>query len=318
VWKYQRKNSFASPLLPGGVILSFIENPWTYAPPRPLSQSRAHNVPPLASGEWLSSNLDTPGLILLDIRESPDYAGAHVPGSVNVPFTNWITSRYGLSLEVPEQHILLDIIGTAGIDHDSRVIVVNKADNPRSLSDAARVAATLVFAGVLNVSILDGGFDLWLAGGRKITDTASQPFRKPYLNAADEEIFVPMEYVHKRIGKSLLLDARDPEVYFGLQQEPTASRPGHIPRAKNLPAPWIWEKDGSYKSKQILDKMAGGITGNDKSREIIIYCGVGGYASAWWYVLTQVLGYTHARIYDGSAEEWTRNPANPVTAYKWE
>jgi thiosulfate/3-mercaptopyruvate sulfurtransferase len=318
VWKFQSSNRPEASAINGSCLSPFIDNPWIYAVPAQEGEPRSRTIPALISSDWLSSNLDTPGLTILDIRETSEYSGAHIPGSVNAPFARWITSRNQLLLEVPEQNDLMDIISAAGIDHNSFVIVVNRADNPRSLSDAARVADTLIYAGIKNVSILDGGFDLWLAGERKIADTAADTHRKPYLKTVDKNIFVPIEYVRKKTGKSLLLDARDPDVYFGLQQEPTASRPGHIPKAKNLPAPWIWEKDGTYKSKDILDKMAAGLTGNSKSKEIIIYCGVGGYASAWWYVLTQMLGYQHARIYDGSAEEWTRNPANPVTLYKWE
>ena len=46
--------------------------------------------------------------------------------------------------------------------------------------------------------------------------------------------------------------------------------------------------------------MAAGAIGTDHGRkegkkgrdsEIIVYCGVGGYASSWWFILTQVLGY---------------------------
>jgi len=63
--------------------------------------------------------------------------------------------------------------------------------------------------------------------------------------------------------------------------------------------------------------MALGIVGRDKSREIIIYCGVGGYSSTWWFVLTELLGYTDVKIYDGSAQEWTRDPEAPVVKYRW-
>jgi thiosulfate/3-mercaptopyruvate sulfurtransferase len=31
---------------------------------------------------------------------------------------------------------------------------------------------------------------------------------------------------------------------------------------------------------------------------------VGGYASSWWYVLTQMLGYENVKFYDGSAQQW--------------
>ena len=44
----------------------------------------------------------------------------------------------------------------------------------------------------------------------------------------------------------------------------------------------------------------------DKDDSIIVYCGVGGYANSWWFVLTQVLGYKHVKFYDGSAQEWAK------------
>lgn len=43
-----------------------------------------------------------------------------------------------------------------------------------------------------------------------------------------------------------------------------------------------------------------------KNDKIIVYCGVGGYASAWWYIFSEVLNYPHVVFYDGSAEEWVR------------
>ena len=43
-----------------------------------------------------------------------------------------------------------------------------------------------------------------------------------------------------------------------------------------------------------------------KNQDIIVYCGVGGYASSWWFVLTQVLGYQNVKLYDGAAQEWVR------------
>jgi len=53
------------------------------------------------------------------------------------------------------------------------------------------------------------------------------------------------------------------------------------------------------------------------NKEIIVYCGVGGYASSWWFVLTQVLGYKNVRIFDSSAQEWVKKGYDMVP-YKWE
>ena len=118
-----------------------------------------------------------------------------------------------------------------------------------------------------------------------------------------------------RIGRSVIVDARDAEEYFGVTVDPFAGKAGHIPTARSLPARWLWEADGTYKQAELLARMAAGVAGQSKHEEILVYCGVGGYASAWWFVLTQMLGYTDVRIYDGSAEAWAKD--NTMVLYSW-
>jgi thiosulfate/3-mercaptopyruvate sulfurtransferase len=60
------------------------------------------------------------------------------------------------------------------------------------------------------------------------------------------------------------------------------------------------------------------VGGNVSPREIIVYCGVGGYASTLWFVLSEVAGYRNVKIFDGAAEEWTADPTAPVVLFKWE
>jgi len=43
---------------------------------------------------------------------------------------------------------------------------------------------------------------------------------------------------------------------------------------------------------------------------------VGGYASTWWFLLTQLAGYTDAKVYDGSMEAWVEEK-NPLVQYTW-
>jgi thiosulfate/3-mercaptopyruvate sulfurtransferase len=64
--------------------------------------------------------------------------------------------------------------------------------------------------------------------------------------------------------------------------------------------------------------MAHGVVGTDLSQEIIIYCGIAGFSSAWYFVLQEVLGYNDVKIYHGSAQEWTRDPDAPLVSYRWE
>ena len=56
--------------------------------------------------------------------------------------------------------------------------------------------------------------------------------------------------------------------------------------------------------------------GGHRDQELIVYCGVGGYASAWWFVLSQVLGYENVKFYDGSSQEW--GLYNDTVPYQWD
>ena len=272
-------------------------------------------------------------LVIIDIRSPDEYGLGHIPKATNKPFVDpayegapiseWIIiSENGLLLEVPDKRALFDTIGSLGISSNSWVVIVT-APNPNpeveppfyGLANATRVALTLIYAGLKNVAILDGGYPKWVAEGRDTTDMVPDVFPVTYKGEVNKAIFVSRQYVKKNLRKADIIDARDADVYFGVTIEPFADKAGHIPNAKSLPAPWIWyppDEDGNYlyKDYETLSAMASGVIGEpwDWKRhfrqEVIVYCGVGGYASSWWFVLTQVLGYENVKLYDGAAQEW--------------
>jgi len=58
--------------------------------------------------------------------------------------------------------------------------------------------------------------------------------------------------------------------------------------------------------------MASAVVGKDMGKEIIAYCDTGKIASVWSFLLTDLLGYKDVKIYDGSAEEWSKDPQAPL------
>lgn len=295
----------------------------TVEPPAPARSTR-RVIDPLVSTAWLAANGQAEDLVIVDIRPAEAYARAHVPGSINEPFLvphcAWATARDGLLLELPDAGELVGSIGALGIERTTRVVIVT-APNPGEpptygLSSATRVALTLIRAGVKQVSILDGGFPQWQAAGLPTTDAVSRARPVACAGEPDESLFVSRQYVHERIGQAAIVDARDAHVYFGATTEAFAARAGHIPSARSLPAPWLFREDGTYADRATLEAMAKGVIAQPKQGEVIVYCGVGGYASAAWYVLHEVLGYERVRLYDGSAQDWVRE--HPLTAFCWE
>ncbi|MCX6010689.1 MAG: rhodanese-like domain-containing protein, partial [Chloroflexi bacterium] len=236
-------------------------------------------VPPLVSTNWLAKSLDYPKLVIIDIRTDDRYKAGHIPRAINVPFSSWAVTRKGLLLELPEVDELFNTIGTAGIKSDSRVVVANKIDIPHDIADATRVACTLLYAGVNNVAVLNGGYKKWLKERRPVSEEMVKPKPVAYKSELNKATFVTKEYVEKKLGKSVIIDARTPDEFFGVTQDLFTEKPGHIPGATCLPAPWVWTEEGTYKSIREIREIASGVVGRDKSREIIIYCGVGGYSS---------------------------------------
>ena len=275
-------------------------------------------IPPLVTTKWLAENIAEPKLVVIDIRNSDEYQADHIPRAVNAPFASWAKASGELLLELPQPGELFATIGSAGIKSDSKVVVVNKTDTPHTLADAARVACTLIYGGVENVAVLNGGYNKWLKEKRPVSDKIVKPKKIAYKGKINQSMFVNKEYVEKKLGKSVIVDARTPDEFFGIAQDLFTERAGHIPTATCLPAPWLWTEKGTYRSIKEIRAMVAGVVGRDKSREIIAYCGVGGYAGAWCFVLREILGYKNARVYDGAAQEWTADPKSPVSKYKWD
>jgi thiosulfate/3-mercaptopyruvate sulfurtransferase len=270
-------------------------------------------VDPLVSTQGLADYMNTKKSTILDVRAPADYSKGHIPGAINVPgLGNFYVNLFSKEtpwMELPEKGALFATIGNAGITGDSFVVVVGRTADPMApyaIADAARVAITLLYAGVEKVAILDGGYDKWAKEGKPTSTEIVKPTAVTYTGAENKAMFVPKEYVKEKIGKCTLVDARDPDNYFGLRQAPWEKRAGHIPGAKSLPSPWFWtfEKDkngvltyGTYKNVDEAKEIAFTVLGENTSEEIIVYCGIGGYASALYYVLTQVIGYKNVKVF---------------------
>ncbi|MEM1589652.1 MAG: rhodanese-like domain-containing protein [Candidatus Bathyarchaeia archaeon] len=287
-------------------------------------------IPPIVSTQWLYRAIQckTPNLVVLDIRDSDSYNAGHVPGAINVPAAEWyINDPFTVPFEIPWMEMppvdeLFALIGSAGITKYSYVVVVGSTSGimepvPLALYNTAtitRVAITLLYAGVRNVAILDGGYEKWAYEGKPVSTEPVTPKPVKYDGKVNAGMLVSMDYVASKIGKSIIIDARDEVVYKCMVQELWCAYKGHIPTARNLPTPSLWDiktdESGNvtyitYKSTLTLWRMALEATGWEILKEVIVYCGVGGYASTTYFLLSEVFGYLNVKFYDGSAQEWT-------------
>ena len=267
---------------------------------------------PIVTTQWLQQNLKDPGVTVLDIRTAAQYEKGHIPGSVSTPLSAWAVSSNGLSLELPSDEAIRDILGKAGVTPASKIVIASRTETDFGRADATRVAWTCKLAGIESVAVLDGGFTKWARENKALSTEKPAIQEVAYSGKINRVSVASKAYVLGGLKRLIIADNRVPEDYFGI-----TSKPGHIRGAVNLPTPWVFNADGTFRAQDELRSMASGVLGDGKSKEIVVYCGVGGYSSTWWFLLTQVLGYRDVKIYDGSFEEWIRDPAAPARTYTW-
>ena len=281
----------------------------------------AQAIGPIISTEDLAKNLKNPDLIIVDIRKVEDHKAGHIPGAISIFYNNWAPGRSGMQNEMPADDDLIDLLSSNGIQPDSTVIVYGTTATGADRVNVTRVAWTLKYAGVGKVSVLSGGIEKWASlEKRDVSTDAVRPKAKAYKGKFNKDILVKKDYVKGQLGKAIIVDVREAAFYSGQQKLPFVAKAGHIKGAVNLPTGQVFAKSTpaenleiwAYKDMAALKGMATGVVGNDPSKEIIVYCDSGRVASAWWFILSEGLGYKNVKNYDGSMEEWAKDETAPV------
>jgi thiosulfate/3-mercaptopyruvate sulfurtransferase len=277
----------------------------------------ARDIPAVVSVNWLEEKLTNPAVKVLDIRKPEDFKAGHVPGAINVYYGTWAVKTFDFDNELPPDDDLTDIINDIGLSYADKVVIVGNTDPVGELAGATRVAWTLEYAGFENVAVLDGGFGKWQGDNKPVSNQPvpakgeSQELKFKKTLRANEE------YLLQNREKSIILDTRLPDVFFGITKPENVERAGRIKGALNLPSAWMFTKHGTYKPVDDLRAIAEGVIGKDTGKEIIIYCDTGKLASTWWFVLSEMLGYKNVRMYDGSFQEFSQDPNLPMEKYSW-
>ncbi|HNQ65926.1 MAG TPA: rhodanese-like domain-containing protein [Smithella sp.] len=283
----------------------------------------AQGLSPIVSTDDLAKIVKDPNVIVIDIRKVEDYKAGHIPGAIGVFYNNWAPGMGGLKNEMPADDDLMDLLTDNGIQPDSTVVVYGTTGTPPDRVDVTRVAWALKYAGVQKVSVLSGGFEKWAVREKKEVSTEiTKPKTKDYKGKINKAILVNKDYVKNHVGKAMIVDAREPAFFKGEQKLPFVAKAGRVKNSVNLPTIQVFDKYPpgehmepccwTYKDVATLKNIASGVVGSDIDKEIIVYCDTGKVASAWWFILSDVMGFKNVKIYDGSMEEWMNDASAPT------
>jgi thiosulfate/3-mercaptopyruvate sulfurtransferase len=264
---------------------------------------------------------------VLDIRSAIDgggaqaYAAGHIPKSVHSDYdkAGWRVTRGNVPFMVPTVPELEKLIGDLGIDEDSHVVVVPAGVNVLDFGSAARTYWTLKYAGVKNVSILDGGVAAWRSAGLPIETGTRAPSPKIFTASVDKSILAEAPDVEAIEGKggATLVDARPASFFLGKEKAPASKAYGHIPGALNIDSAEFYDATSNrLKPKAELAAVANAAPAGP----IVNYCNTGHWASTDWFVFHELLGHKDARLYAGSMVDWTSNESRPIESSrtKWD
>ena len=283
------------------------------------------NGSPLLGTATLESQLDDPRLRIFDATVHfasggktrsglSDWEAGHIPGSgfVDLP-TEFSQSGAELPFTRPAAGQLDSILGQLGIDSDSEIVVYS--GTPASTMWATRLWWLFRSAGLANVALLDGSFAKWKAEGRAVSTEPccyAKTAGAAGLSKQDESWWASKDDVLSAIDDSgvCTLNALPHGLFTG-ELEMGYSRPGRISGSRNAPFTGVLDPEtGMFLGEDELREFfqVGGAAASDR---VISYCGGGIAATLTGFALRRI-GHTNVAVYDGSLNEWSRDPALPM------
>ncbi len=260
----------------------------------------------LASTRWLEEHLSDPSLRIVDARypqSDAAFESGHIPGAAKVdPLTDLADPAQRPLLLVPSVGQFEALMSRLGIGNRTTVVVYDTAGGLW----CARLWWALRYYGHLDVKLLEGGWRKWQLERRPIETQVTLPTPSAFRARAQPELRATFADVQAAVGSNniILLDALSTNQHLGKLADMPSLPAGHIPSAKNVPAPSNLDPTNGV-LRLPLEKLAAlyAEAGVTPDKRIITYCGGGYYGAFSLFVLYQ-LGYDDVRLYDGSWLEW--------------
>ena len=259
-----------------------------------------------------------------------DYLAGHIPSAIALN-TNDLESTETWNRKSPEE--LRDVLERHGITHDTTVVLYGRFSYPEyddpypgksaGHLGAIRCAAILLYAGVEDVRILNGGITSWEEEGYELQKKEVEPqrvqdFGREIPGHADYMIDTPEARELLEADDGELVSMRSWEEFIGnMSGYHYITKKGRIPGA-------IFGNCGTdayhmenyrnfdHTMREYHEVEAkwreGGIV---PDKRIAFYCGTG-WRGSEAFMNAYLMGWPHIAVYDGGWFEWSSDPDNPI------
>ena len=272
----------------------------------------------LVSPAELDALMKSEPVVVIDTRDADAYAAGHIPGAVNIRevFTFLATSTVEGLKELKDT--FAKHLGTAGLSGEETAVFYEDALNS-GYGQSCRGYYLLTWLGYPKVKVLNGGYSAWRAAGMSSSTEASTPKAATFpADLKTTDVMLTKDDVLAALGSdTVMLDVRDIDEWIADSSSPYgkdyAPRKGRIPGAK-----WVeWYRFmkpsalGPMMKSPDEVKAEAATAGISTDDTIYLYCFKGARASNTFLALKQA-GFDDVRMYFGSWNEWSRDPALPI------
>lgn len=290
-----------------------------------MADVKLRNPGALVSTEWLAENLRVPNLRIFDCStvlkfgaggERPycvlncasEHSAGHIPGANCFDLQRDFSdndSPYGMTLAAPET--VSAAFEKAGVSDGTHVVLYSR----RSPSWATRFWWMLRWLGFDAASVLDGGFEKWVAEGYPLSTEPSTYPEGSMTVRLRPDLFVGKEQVLAATEDpaTCLVNALGRDVFSG--ENSRYGRPGRIPGSVSVPKVDLIDRDThAFLPAGHIARVFESV-GADKAKGHITYCGGAIFATVDAFWLHQ-LGHDQVAVYENSMSEWGPDHSLPI------
>ncbi len=275
----------------------------------------------LISPAELAALMSGERVVLIDTRDTDTYAAGHIPGAVNLRevFTFLATASVEGLQEL--KATFTTALGAVGLSGAETAVFYEDALNS-GYGQSCRGYYLLTWLGYPKVKVLNGGYSAWKAANLPSSTEAVTPTPATFPDLPLADVMLTRDdmlaaVVDQSATAPVLLDVRDIDEWIGDSSSPYgkdfAPRKGRIPGAKWLE--WYRFMKPSSTGPMIKSpdevKAEAATAGISTDDTIYLYCFKGARASNTFLALKQA-GFADVRMYFGSWNEWSRDPALPI------
>lgn len=290
-----------------------------------LPMDKLANYEKLVYPEWVNELIndknpetyDNDKYVIFEVSwgDPKEYNKGHIPGAIHLD-TNEIEEEPIWNRKSDED--LEEMLLKYGVTHDTTAIVYGSDSTA-----AARAASVMMYAGVEDVRLLDGGYTSWTSANLEIEKETNQPNSVDSFGVevpANPQYIIDTDEVKEMLNDddSVVVSIRSWEEYigntsgynyikpmgriFGSKWGHAGSDPYHMEDFRNI--------DNTMRNYNEISKnwSEWGIT---KDKNVSFHCGTGWRASEAFFD-AYLMGWDNIAVYDGGWFEWSMNEDNPV------